>query len=86
MKFPNSLNFNIFMVLYHIYKKQSVRFFTITWQEDDQVSNAKMWKQGTQILKLLGIYLINPEKIFNREYSSPTLEYSFDVVNKEGYF
>jgi len=68
------------MLLYQVWKKQNLTFFPITWREDDQLSNAKMWRQGTEILKLLAIYLISPKRIFRKSYAPSHITYQFDRV------
>lgn len=78
MPFPNTLNFNIFLVLYQIWQGHRIQFFPITWREDDQISNAKMWRQGLQILKLLLHYKCNPSQIFTKKYADPDLVYAFE--------
>ena len=50
--YPNDLTFNIYALFYGIWKQSKFKFFPLTWKESDQVSNAKMFKQAKNILKL----------------------------------
>ncbi len=75
MCFPNSLNFNVFMLLYSIWKKHKLYFFQISWGEDDQVSNARVMRQGLQILKLTALFTVAPKLIFNKLKSDPEISY-----------
>ncbi len=61
-KFPDNLVFNYCMVMAIHYYKQKVSFFPISWREDDQVSNVKMFSQAKKVLSLLFTYFINNEE------------------------
>jgi hypothetical protein len=54
--FPDDLTFNYVMLLASYYRKQVVRFFPITWREDDQVSNVRLFAQAVKVLRLLAGY------------------------------
>lgn len=76
--FNNNLTFNVQLLFYQIHTKQRVVFFPITWSEEDQVSNAKVMKQGLIILKLLAQYLFAKNKLFpqmENEFSTTTYSY-----------
>lgn len=64
MNFPNNLNFNVYLLFYGFWAKATHAYFTITWREDDQVSNARLVKQGLEIGKLLLKYAIWPTLLF----------------------
>lgn len=77
---PNSLTFNNLMLLYISWKKLKYSFFPINWREDDQISNAKMFKQGFEIIKFCLLYFIFPNKLFiKREKIN---DYSYTVIYK----
>lgn len=78
LSMPNSLTFNNLFLLYIAWKKSKFGFFPILWREDDQVSNAKMFKQGWEILKFSITYFFSPDKLFNNsEYMN--LDFSYTV-------
>ncbi|MEM1344454.1 MAG: glycosyltransferase family 2 protein [Pseudomonadota bacterium] len=52
-RFADDLTFNYYLILAIVARKHRLRFFPLTWREDDQVSNAKLTKMGFQILRLL---------------------------------
>ncbi|RYZ91956.1 MAG: glycosyltransferase family 2 protein [Proteobacteria bacterium] len=54
---PDDLTFNYGMLLSSLSKRQVVKFFPISWREDDQVSNVKLFSQAFKVLKILWIYL-----------------------------
>jgi len=52
--FPDDLTFNYIMLLGSYQRLQSVRFFPISWREEDQRSNVKLFQQAIKVLRLLG--------------------------------
>ena len=64
-KFPDRLTFNYCMVLAINYYNQNVKFFPISWREEDQVSNVKMTSQALNVLKMLFKYMFNHKYIHN---------------------
>ena len=64
MSFPNDLTFNVYFLLDSLYRKKRIVFIPITWRESDQVSNAKVFKQGFKILGLLWRYVFDKKNLF----------------------
>ncbi|WP_454752337.1 glycosyltransferase family 2 protein [Cupriavidus necator] len=56
--FPDDLTFNYVMLLASYHRGQSVKFFPISWREEDQVSNVKLFRQAFKVLNLLGGYFL----------------------------
>lgn len=56
--FPDDLTFNYVMLLASYYRKQKVRFFPISWREEDQRSNVKLFRQAFKVLGLLTGYAL----------------------------
>ncbi|WP_332363633.1 MULTISPECIES: glycosyltransferase family 2 protein [Asaia] len=52
-RFSDDLTFNYYLILNVAARRFRLRFFPLTWREDDQVSNAKLSRMGFQILGLL---------------------------------
>lgn len=81
LPYPNDLSFNVFLLLYGIYAKSEFRFFPLTWREEDQISNARLWKQTKRMLKLMFTYVFRRKKVFamkENEYSA--IDYRFEVM------
>lgn len=79
--FPNDLTFNVFLLFDACYRKAKLKFFPLTWKEDDQVSNAKVFKQGFRILRLQLEYLFTAKQLFSQEknvYSQ--VDYGFNLI------
>lgn len=59
-RLPNDLTFDVLLLLYALRKKQRVQFFPITWRHTDQKSNARVFRQGIQLLVHLARYRLQP--------------------------
>ncbi|WP_216824957.1 glycosyltransferase family 2 protein [Roseovarius sp. EL26] len=68
IKFADDLTFNYYLILALTARKLSVKFFPLTWREDDQVSNAKLGKMGMQIIRILTLRLISRRKFLHGEH------------------
>ena len=62
-KFPDRLTFNCCMLFAADYYKQTTKFFPITWREDDQISNVKMFSQAKITLKMALKYRFNKKYV-----------------------
>lgn len=80
-RFPDNLMFNYCMILAADYYKHKICFFPITWREDDQVSNVKMFHQAVTVLKMLFSYAVNPGEFMLSECREKKIKkYSSTVV------
>lgn len=76
MTFSDDLTFNV-SLLFHAYLAGfKVSFFPISWREEDQISNAKVFKQMRLILSRIVKTLKDPISL----YDGPTRQYSFEVI------
>lgn len=81
-RFPDDLTFNYCMVLGSTYYKHKIKFFPLTWREDDQVSNVKMFKQAFKVLGLLGIYGVDKGRFLDKDHREKNIEkYSYSIVH-----
>ena len=79
-KFPDNLMFNYLMIMASEYYGHDIKFYPISWREDDQVSNVKMVSQATKVLKMLRDYYRDPTMILS-EYRDKIIEsYEADTV------
>ena len=72
-KFPDKLTFNCCMLFAADYYKQTTKFFPITWREEDQVSNVKMFSQAKITLKMALKYRLN-KKFIESEFREKIIE------------
>jgi glycosyltransferase involved in cell wall biosynthesis len=79
--FPNNLTFNVFLLFYGCYAKSKFKFFPLTWKEEDQISNAKVFQQGFRILYLLLEYLFMRKQLFSgAENEWSRINYGYKVI------
>lgn len=62
-KFPDRLTFNCCMLFAADYYKQTIKFFPISWREEDQISNVKMFSQAKITLKMALKYRFNKKNV-----------------------
>lgn len=80
-KYPDKLTFNCYMLLAANCYKHNIRFFPITWREDDQISNVKMFNQALSTLSLIIKYFFKREKYFKDDFRDiKHKKYTFDIV------
>lgn len=60
--FSNDLTFNCYMILYSMSQKHDIKFFPITWREDDQISNVKLFSQAKKTFKIAISYFIKKDE------------------------
>lgn len=83
--FANNLTFNYFMVLASVHWRWNIRFFPITWREDDQVSNVKLVRQSMQVLGILARYVLNRKAFLGGNFSGRALgDYGYTVIERSG--
>ena len=79
--FINTLTFNVYLLIYGVYSKSNFKFFPLTWREEDQVSNAKFFKQSLEIVKLVFRYRFSKKIAFARiENVFSKNEYLYDEI------
>ncbi|MBO4812803.1 glycosyltransferase family 2 protein [Candidatus Saccharibacteria bacterium] len=81
-KFPDRLTFNYCMVMALDYYNQKVKFFPISWREEDQSSNVKLMSQAMNVLKMLGKYKRNHEFIKTELREKPIDEYTYQEIKR----
>ncbi|HXH31149.1 MAG TPA: glycosyltransferase family 2 protein [Bacteriovoracaceae bacterium] len=79
LSFPNDLTFNIYLVFHAYFNSATVRFFPISWREEDQVSNAKVFRQMLHILKLVLRTTVSKNLLYQ---NVNTMNYEFDTIKK----
>lgn len=81
LKYPDNLMFNYCMVMAIQYYRQKSLFFPITWREEDQVSNVKLFNQAKRVLGMLGSYMINHKKFMEKELrDQPKGSYTAQII------
>lgn len=68
LRFADNLTFNYYLILAVAARDHGLRFFPLTWREDDQISNAKLGRMGVQILGLLWRRIANKQAFLTGEH------------------
>lgn len=81
IRYADDLRFNIYLLLGMVRRQLKVRYFPISWREDDQVSNVKMTSQALKTLELLLQSVFKPSYFWGADHRSQKhAEYAFDPV------
>ena len=84
MKYPDTLYFNDLMILASCYYKQDMLFYPISWREEDQVSNNKLWSFSCSLLKMLWNYIKNKKKYIEQDMRAKVVEeYKAQIVYEQ---
>lgn len=80
--FANNLTFNYYLILASVHWGWKIRFFPISWREDDQISNVKLTKQSIQVLKILLGYVFKRKALLQTNHSGRDYsDYGFTVFS-----
>ena len=66
-KYPDTLYFNDLMILASCHYKHKMLFYPVSWREEDQVSNNKLWGFSCALLGMLWHYAWEGEKYLKRD-------------------
>jgi glycosyltransferase involved in cell wall biosynthesis len=82
--FPDDLTFNYVMLLGSYHRRQTVRYFPISWREEDQISNVKLFRQAFKVLGLLAGYGLRHEAFLAKELRARAFEaYSGQIQHRQ---
>lgn len=81
MHYPDTLYFNDLMILASCYYKHKMLFYPISWREEDQISNNKLWSFSCSLLKMLGNYIISKEEYLKQDMRAKKVDnYTAQIV------
>ena len=84
-KFPDDLTFNYCMVMAASFYHHNTYFFPITWREEDQISNVKMFSQARKVLRMLLSFVTGRKSFMTRELRGRVVSgYESEVVAANG--
>lgn len=73
-KFADDLTFNCYLLLASCLRNLKQKFFPLTWREDDQISNARLYRQGLKTLNLIFAYQFNKRQFVQSEHRSKVID------------
>lgn len=81
-QFADNLTFNCHMLLATNFYKQKIKFFPISWREEDQISNVKMTSQALKTFTMLYQYLFAKKKFITSDLRERSIEkYTAKKIN-----
>lgn len=81
LTFPDDLTFNYYMVLASAAKSWHMRFFPLTWREEDQRSNVKLLRQAWKVLAIVFSYLLRPKQFLTADWrAQPNRQYQTETI------
>jgi dolichol-phosphate mannosyltransferase len=80
-KLANDMTFNYYLTLGLRPQNISFEYFPLTWREEDQNSNIRLFRQAIQTLIILGKYIYNPNKFIVTDHSNkPDKNYPSKII------
>ena len=76
----DDLTFHCFFLLTMVARKRSLMWQPISWGEEDQISNARIFKQSKTILWLLIRFAFARRALLEHNHSNPDFKYAFTTV------
>ena len=80
----NDLTFNYHMILRSIAAGWRMRFFPLSWRDDDQVSNVKLFRQALDVVRLPLSYAFTRRRYLESDYSTGKSDYPSTIVFENG--
>ncbi len=77
--FPNDLTFNVFLLFHSYINAYRTTFFPISWREEDQISNAKLFRQMKKIFNTI-LKVLNQKETL---YFSKASVFKSEVIYKK---
>jgi dolichol-phosphate mannosyltransferase len=85
LRAADDLRFNIYLLLRMIDAGRIVRFFPISWREEDQVSNVRLASQSFRTLAIAWNYCTNRRGFQEQDHRDCRVDdYDFDVIARFG--
>jgi glycosyltransferase involved in cell wall biosynthesis len=80
----DDLRFNVYLLLRAIDQQARLLFFPISWREDDQISNVRMFSQARKTLEILRQFILERAAFRSTDHrAKPHDAYTFDVVARK---
>jgi glycosyltransferase involved in cell wall biosynthesis len=79
--FPDDLTFNYYMILASARRGWRMKFFPLSWREEDQRSNVRLFRQACKVLAILLSFVLRPRNFLAADWrNAPRDAYRADVL------
>lgn len=75
--YANDLTFHVYLLLDAVQQRHSIRFIPISWREEDQISNAKVFRQGLKLMKILMNFLLGRKA---KDALAPPCDIKWEII------
>lgn len=83
IRHSDDLRFNIYFLLHAIDSHKRLVFFPISWREDDQISNVRLFRQARMTLAIAALYFFRRVSFRRNDHrAAPRERYTFSVVEQ----
>lgn len=83
IRHADDLRFNIYLLLHAIDSGKRLVFFPISWREDDQISNVRLFRQARMTLAIAALYFFRRARFRHNDHRAvPRERYTFSVVEQ----
>lgn len=82
-RFPDDLRFNVHLLLHlcDARARRDAMFFPISWREEDQTSNVRLFEHGRRVLEILVRHMADPAALAAADHRTVIRDaYPFEVV------
>lgn len=84
VNYADDLTFNIYLLLHMIDRRLKVKYFPISWREDDQVSNVKLVSQVRKTLAIFWRSRHGEDAFWSSDHRTVRhATYEFDVIHRQ---
>ena len=76
LRFADDLTFNYHLILHMVAQRWRLRFFPISWREEDQRSNVKLVQQGMRTLGIVGSFALRRRRFLAADHRAGERAYT----------
>jgi dolichol-phosphate mannosyltransferase len=80
LRLADDLTFNYTLILASVAKGWRLQFFPLTWREDDQISNARLFRQAFKTLGIVARFAISPSAFLAGDNSAGFHQYTWKLL------
>ncbi len=84
-KAADDLTFHCYFLLTMCAKGRKLKYVPVNWHEEDQVSNARLFRQAAKILGVLVSYSFARKKFLEENHGAPGFRYTCQTVAEKGF-
>jgi glycosyltransferase involved in cell wall biosynthesis len=81
IRMPDDLTFNNAYLLTCVARKKNIKFVPVSWREEDQISNAKLWSQSVKLFRYLFLFMFFRALLVSSDFRTLNIfKYSYKII------